>query len=203
MSAEPTTGLIASIYNLSDARYFAAADATFVLFSFDPDSDGFLAPENAREIIEWLSGPQHMGKFSFQEPDEINRLIEGLDLGAILLPATYDMSKVRNFNTPIYITVPFDSQTVTTMGFWTEIAEAYILHIDTPWLELTDEQKSDLQRLGNSFSIYLDQDVPANELAQWLESTQAKGVLLNGGEEEKVGFKSFEDIDAILEVIRY
>lgn len=67
---------ICGITNLEDARYCAAAGADFLGFIQYPESPRYVAPEVAREIIEWIHGPEKVGVFVNATPDAVNRAIE-------------------------------------------------------------------------------------------------------------------------------
>lgn len=58
---------------LADARYAAAAGADYVGFVRHEASPRHVSAAEARDIIEWLYGPEAVGIFQDAEPDTVNR----------------------------------------------------------------------------------------------------------------------------------
>ncbi len=73
---------ICGITNLADARYCAAGGADYLGFIQYDASPRFLSPGAAKEIIDWLYGPQTVGVFVNASPDAVNRAadVAGFDL---------------------------------------------------------------------------------------------------------------------------
>ncbi len=66
-----------SIQNLTDARYFAAWNVTWMGFSLEPGSEQYCAPQDVQEIKGWLVGPQFVGEFGLsQTAKEIRAAVE-------------------------------------------------------------------------------------------------------------------------------
>ena len=65
---------ICGITRLHDARTCAAAGADFLGFVQHAESPRYLAPRDAREIIDWVVGPEPVGVFVNADADEVNRV---------------------------------------------------------------------------------------------------------------------------------
>jgi len=57
-----------------------------------------------------------------------------------------------------------------------------------------------IDTLTDSREVYIDGSFGAADLDK-IRSLGAVGIVLKGGEEEKVGFKSFDELDEVLEAI--
>ena len=55
--------------------------------------------------------------------------------------------------------------------------------------------------LCDRFKIILSIDFELDQLNEMLETVQIHGLSLKGGEEEKVGFKSFDELDEIIDAL--
>lgn len=73
---------ICGLTRLEDARYCAAAGADYLGFIQYEGSPRYLPPEAAREIVEWLYGPETVGVFVDADAAEVNRVaaLAGFDL---------------------------------------------------------------------------------------------------------------------------
>ncbi|NNF58070.1 MAG: phosphoribosylanthranilate isomerase [Rhodothermaceae bacterium] len=69
---ERTKVKLCGITRLEDARYAAAVGADFLGFIQYPDSPRYIEPAKAKEIIEWVVGPEPVGVFVNQAPEAIN-----------------------------------------------------------------------------------------------------------------------------------
>ena len=67
---------ICGITRLADARYCAAAGADYLGFIQHPDSPRYITPAAARDIIDWVYGPQAVGVFVDLTADEVNAAVE-------------------------------------------------------------------------------------------------------------------------------
>ena len=63
---------ICGITRLHDARTAAAAGADFLGFIQHEESARYIKPDVAKEIIEWVRGPEPVGVFVNRSADEIN-----------------------------------------------------------------------------------------------------------------------------------
>jgi len=65
---------------------------------------------------------------------------------------------------------------------------------------LTTSQKSKIQAATQSADIYIDGAFTSDDFPLFVD-LGVTGVVLKGGAEEKVGFKSYEELDDVLEAI--
>ena len=63
---------ICGLTRLHDARTAAAAGADFLGFIQHEESPRYVKPDVAKEIIEWVRGPEPVGVFVNRDADEIN-----------------------------------------------------------------------------------------------------------------------------------
>lgn len=64
---------ICGITNLADARYASAAGAEYLGFVRHAASPRHVTVEVARDLIEWLYGPETVGVYLDAPPDDVNR----------------------------------------------------------------------------------------------------------------------------------
>ncbi len=168
-----------NITNLTDARYFAAWGVEYVSFNTIPDSPYFLPVEKIEEIKDWLEGPQVLIETNALEFDE---LADGLILNSIY--SSMPLSKESFFRTDI-----------------TELEKGlpdgkYIIKPDSieEIARLNAIDKDDLLGLG----IYIDiSDMPITVV----HDLNDFGIVVQGGDEEKPGVKSYDDLDELYDLL--
>lgn len=77
MSTATTRLKICGITTLADARYCAGAGVDYLGFIQHPESPRYIAPEQAKEIIGWVYGPETVGVFVNEPAASINRIAAG------------------------------------------------------------------------------------------------------------------------------
>lgn len=199
-----------TITNLTDARYFAAWDVTWMGFNLDPSSDSFVDPHTVHAIKDWVEGPQIVGECHLQEPDQIQSLIDNLDLDALQIGPLAPVETLIELNTdkPVIKELIVDPQTTAEQlesaieahaphcAYFLLNLEANGLGLDTMPLD-----RSFLEQLCQDHQILLSLARPLPDLDYLLDTLKPSGLSVRGGEEEKVGFKSFDELDDLFEAL--
>lgn len=202
-----------SISNLTDARYFAAWNVEWVGFCLELGDPNYAAPQDIQEIKDWLVGPKIIGEFGVgQSAEAINASIELLQLdGVQVSPFVADsvldqltettiikewvledwqgMEIFANQCQTLEGTVDYFLLNLQKSGMSWKMLEAH-----TTALEL-------LQVLCQQYKIILAIDCPATVLQHCLEVIKPYGLNLQGGAEERVGMKVFDDLDEVFDVL--
>jgi len=77
-----------------------------------------------------------------------------------------------------------------------------ILRAEKNYSQLTDREVAKIKALAAQKKVFLDIPFEAKHLAEILENLDICGLILRGGEEEKTGIKSFEELDSIFEILQ-
>ena len=78
-----------NISTLHDARYCSAVGVDLLAFSMGNNAEGGLRTAQIAEIMDWLSGPESVGEFGFESPDEIATQAASAKLHWISVPFDY------------------------------------------------------------------------------------------------------------------
>ena len=185
--------IASSIGNLTDARYFAAWGVHGVGFDLDLQSPDHISPAAFQAFREWISGPIAIGEFSgVQEKGEIEELIKTLSLDAIQLgPFAPEGWK---FEVPIFQVILVEQERNNAY------ADAIIIKSENPNFEWR-EQREILKSMISAKKAYLDLPIDIHEFEEVINVLKPEGFILRGGEEEKVGFKSYDEVDEIMELL--
>ena len=196
------------ITNLTDARYFAARDVEWLGFNLDAGTDNFIHPQNIKAIKEWLEGPKIVGEFGMQDSSEINAAIDFLDLDVVQVGMFADVSSLELKDALLIKEIVIEEETDyydlrTTLESDSANVDVFLLNYsknNLSWNDIAFKQAT-LKELCNRFKIILSIDFELDQLNEILETLQIHGLGLSGGEEEKVGFKSFDELDDILDAL--
>jgi phosphoribosylanthranilate isomerase len=201
------------ITNLTDARYFAAKEVAWLSFNFTEGSKNYIEPIRARAMFEWVEGPRLVGEFDGMTAAEINFYTEGYGLKDIQIGERVKTEDVFSLTAQSIIKEIVVEKTTTAdilRGLMQPLAtmvEAFELNfekngLDYLSLKIKDSILSfeDLQTLCVEFNIILAIDFQVDMLEDIL-NLNPYGLSLQGGEEEKIGLKSFDELDEILDVL--
>lgn len=185
--------IASSISNLTDARYFSAWGVEGLGFDLNKENPGHTSPMLVNAIKDWVSGPQIIGEFNgLQSKEEILELIKMLDLEAIQLGPF--APKEWTFDIPIYREMLISETDIPPN------ANFIIVKLDAE-LDNWKDELSKIEKISKKKPCYIDFSLNVKEYSHMFDITSPEGIILRGGEEEKVGFKSYDEIDEILEYL--
>ncbi len=166
-----------NITNLTDARYFAAWGVDYLSYNMIPNSDYEIHWDTIQEIISWVEGPK-----TLIESNSIDQM-ESID--GHILSTIY--SSLPLVNEAFFRTSPTEVKNGLPNG-------NYIIKYDEVAEKLLGDFSS-LDIMGST--IYLDiTDFDFNRLDR-LPNGDRVGLVVQGGEEEKVGVKSYDNLDIL------
>lgn len=202
-----------SITNLTDARYFAAWEVEWLGFNLESGNESFISPRTAKTIQEWVDGVKTVGEFGLPTEKEVRSALEFLDLDSIQLGMFADLSLVQSLaDLTIFKEVVIDKETTPAflenhLESFAPFCNYFLFNFDkngVSWADLVayfPNLKDCVENLGLKFPTLLSISANPNDLDEILENINIVGLNLKGGAEEKVGFKSFDDLDEIFEAL--
>jgi phosphoribosylanthranilate isomerase len=180
------------IANLTDARYFAAWGVDGLAYNIDPSSTNSLSSTQLKEIADWVEGPSTYIKLDGLEvPAILSEVKSNIDIQNIIVGPFIDTSNLSDFNTVYRICTLEDG--------WQD-NDHLILLFSHKLSTISKLQKEKIAALTSKKEVFLDANFTASDLDQ-IKHLGFAGIILKGGEEEKVGFKSYDELDEILEAI--
>ena len=200
-----------AVNNLTDARYFAAREVEWLGFRLSGSPDMAISLLAAKAIAEWVDGVKIVGEFDFATAEDIeaaNNLLhfDAVQVGMftpadelVKLPELTFIKElvVEATTTEAEITAHFEEYTRCCAYFLLDFTKAGI-----NWATLLAGGSLPLDFLRKLFEqnkVILALDFQPDEAGQVLDALRPEGLSLAGGEEEKVGLKSFDELDAILD----
>ena len=202
------------ITNLTDARYFAAWEVEWLGFNFDKGTENYIQPQVMKAIKEWVEGPKFVGEFSFASAEDIRIAKEMLELDAVQVGMFVgeDILKQLDGISVIKEIVFHAEMTFAEMEKHFQMCESYVefflLNFDKngiTWEMIKSGQAGvsqvELLKIFQQYKTVLSIDLPEEALSEILLLSDLVGINVVGGEEEKVGVKSFDELDEIFEAL--
>lgn len=204
-----------AITNLTDARYFAAWETRWLGVCLDPESPDFVPPNQLLAFREWVDGVEWVGEFGNRDLDYILQTIEQLDLDAIQIsrpvPAEW-AEKLTHIPIIEELTLTSDLKAEalrTRLTAYGPNVTHFLLDFTRhglTWESIREEKAvlpiGELRSLCNEFPILLAFDWTPENLEEILFHVHPIGICVRGGAEEKVGVKSFDQLDQLFELLQ-
>lgn len=202
------------VTNLTDARYFAAWDVAWMSFNLSPDEDSFLPINQVQAIKEWVEGPDMVGEFNLHSAEEIQKLAVDLQLDGIKVGMNTGLETLLELDTelPIFKEIIVAKETTceqleTLLSDFAPKTSYFILNFAQAGWTYSDLQEATelnwayLHKLSQHYPIIFNLGFGAEPILDLLENSEAAGIQVTGGAEEKVGYKSFDELDEIFEAL--
>jgi len=202
-----------SVTNLTDARYFAAREVEWMGFVLDPASELYVAPRDVQAIRDWIDGPGAVGEFGMQSAGEIQTAVELLQLDAIqagMFTSAETLTELQASQPVIKeVVIETDSAEAFLLEQFDEFAHLaafFLLNFEKngiTWRQLQQRGGPSLalRSICRQHAVYLAIDLDTEHLDELLIELQPEGLSLQGGKEEKTGYKSFDEIDDIFDAL--
>lgn len=202
------------ITNLTDARYFAAWEVEWLGFNFDQGSEHYILPQNMKAIKEWVEGVKMVGEFSFATAEDINEAVELLELDAVQVGMFTEVSVLEKVTAAPIIKEVVVSPEVDEVSLENHLekyaaqVECFLLSFEkngTTWDMIKNGESQIgntlLEKLCSKYKIILSINLSQDSLDEILKIPNLYALNVKGGEEEKVGVKSFDELDDIFEAL--
>ncbi|MDX2003546.1 MAG: hypothetical protein SFW35_14010 [Chitinophagales bacterium] len=202
----------AQVQTLTDARYFSSKGVDILIFNFDPQSERYLAPQEAQQIIKWLSGPKVYGHFGGSSPAQIRETTMILGLDGFIVNYDAVTEDYLSIDLPKMIAITLSDYYVFTdlqkiVNGLAHVATAFLFDIDKhfgSWGNFIAHGPltvSQLQALSKEANILYAGKFTATDLSTSVAAVQPYGICLIPPVEDKLGEKDFSDYDGLFETL--
>jgi phosphoribosylanthranilate isomerase len=199
------------ITSLTDARYFAAKDVEWLSFNFNEKEASYIDPMVARAMFDWVAVPTIVGEFDHNTAEEINFYATHWGLKAVQVGFFTPLSIVKQIE-GIPVIKEFRIEEFTNTDYlrdellaFSPYVQAFQLNFDKngiTWEDLKNPSAmitvEDLTSLCEDFNIILSIDFQPFSLNEITE-LKLYGLNVKGSAEERIGVKSFDDLDEIFD----
>lgn len=199
------------VTNLTDARYFAAREVAWLSFDCRAGSDARLPPATIHAIREWVGGVQYLGEFDLATAADIRELMDTLQFDAIQVgPLTGPEVLVDlKATVPVFKEIVIELETkpedvYNQFVLFQPLVQGFVLDFAKNALPFPTGGPLPLAQIAawcRQFPIYISADWHKETLKTTLEVLQPQGLCVKGGAEEKIGYKSFAEMDEIFDLL--
>lgn len=188
--------LAAEVSNLTDARYFAAWGVDYVSFNCNQGEDNFIEENKLIEIKDWIEGPKFLANFiGLDEAPFMEELVDRLGLEGLVLGPFTPEATINAIDAEIIFQEYIEKDALELMDQFQ--SKSAIHQSVIPIVKTTLAKASDFF----SKEVFLDiEDLNIEMVSRIINESQC-GIVLRGGDEEKVGLKSFDFLDEVFELL--
>lgn len=199
---------ICGITRLEDARYCAAAGADYLGFVQHPESPRYIDPSAAKEIIDWVYGPEPVGVFVNLSAEEINAAVHEAGFSLAQLHGDEAPDICADVDVPVIKAMRIGGETTTAdvAAFFERYSRAadYILldtRVEGLWggsgaafdWNIANAEPHDLP-------VFLAGGIRSSNLEDATDRVGPHGIDVSSGLESSPGTKDFAKIDAFFDV---
>jgi len=153
-----------------------------------------------------------VGEFDLQEAEEILAAADMLELDAVQV-GTFStqetLQALHEQEVPVIKEVVVqDTGEFGAIAAQLQAQEAWVSYFlldfqksGITWPALLKGGLAELKDLAQNYPVLVAMDVDGEQLDAMLEELPVKGISVRGGAEEKVGYKSFDELDELFEAI--
>lgn len=197
-----------SISNLTDARYFAAKEVNWLGFQIEEAMEDFVHPTRLKEIREWVAGPKICGEFYEFTADEVIEAANFYNLDTVQVTSTQLFEMPENPKVEVILKLNMGDN-FFPIGFEETLAQnrSRIHYFLLDFAKAVEPEAGFLgnskfwKRMSEQFPLIFQCNFSPALLPDFLEEFRPAGLGLRGGSEEKIGVKSFDDLDEIFEIL--
>jgi phosphoribosylanthranilate isomerase len=184
---------IASITNLTDARFFSAIGAHYLGFCFDVLNENNISITKAQEIINWLHEPVIVGEFgNHQTKEEIQFIAEQMTINEIQIPFLHNEKQLLNFDKFL---VADDFLSINDA-----LSPTDYFVIKT---KQSDINNPVLQNFISNNKVFIEADFTKDNIEQIIDLFNPFGIQITCKKETKPGFSFVDEYAEILEIIGF
>lgn len=204
-----------ALSNLSDARYFAAREVAWIGFCTDVSQTASYLPTNKiKEIADWLEGCTLVAEVGAESAESILELLKSLNMQAVqvgLFQDNAECAKLKAAGVEVLKELVIDASTnhadlIASCNADAAVVDVFIIDLvknHITWDSFkTSPLLSSLQALSGTHKLLLQADIQGNQVNEVLSTLpNLAGLCLLGGSEERVGVKSFDELDDIFDAL--
>lgn len=203
-----------AISNLSDARFFAAQySVEWIGFCLDEGSESYMPSHLIKAMKEWIEGPKIVGEMGMCDEETLLNKVKDLDLKAVQLPmfSLVDAAKI-NQQVPVIQEIVIEKEMTAAqlqqqVNEFSSKASMLLLDFEKSGWSFTELVRSQeisielLQRICQKNKVIINLNANAKQWQAIIQSINPMAISLKGGEEERVGYKSFDELNEIFDII--
>lgn len=201
---------ICGLTRLEDARYCAAAGADYLGFVLSERSPRAVSPDQAKEIVGWLYGPQTVGVFVDADPGYVNEVARDVGFDLVQLHGSESPEECAQMEAPVIKAIGVGPNATgeslsQTLDSYRNVVQHVLL--DTSMAGVNGgtgrpfdwEVVRDLVRRQQTF---VAGGLNPENVQRMIGTLRPFALDVSSGVEESPGVKSFELVSALIDLVR-
>jgi phosphoribosylanthranilate isomerase len=189
---------VSNVTNLSDARYCAGMGVEMIGFVMDKSSVDYVSPEKMKEIKSWVAGILVVGETQSTDYEEVKAFVQNYPIDILQITDVSLLPHIADLGKPIILKLDFEG---TYFEDYLERYASFVEFFLADGGELSDFARYTLKEYAFNYPIVLDFGITTENIAQLLEEMPLKGIALKGSNEIRPGYKDYDELRDILEIL--
>lgn len=184
---------VSGVNNLSDARYCAGMEVNHIGFNIESSHSNYTSSQDFKELSDWLSGVEFVGEIT-NEKSDILALMADYDVQAIQVESIEQIDTALSTGKDVIFAT---DSLKTAEEAWNTSGEKlkYIL------LDPSDQTPQDIATTALTCPIVLAGGFNDEDVEGKIDTMNLFGIAMKGGDEIRPGYKNFDELADILEVL--
>jgi phosphoribosylanthranilate isomerase len=199
-----TLVLVSNITNLSDARYCAGMGVDMLGFTIDPQDHTYTEPAAFKAITEWVAGVQRIGVLAHADAQDAQKLLLSYSLDYLMVETSADWQALHQVGIPLLCQVEVeDNLTLEWFNYHFKSIQPYVTYfvLVSGQDSLPPATVHIIASIAKEYPVILGFGIHALSIQSLLSNVPVKGIALKGSHEIRPGFKDFDDLADILELL--
>lgn len=195
---------IGQITNLSDARYSAGMGVEMLGFVAEENHPDYISPDKFKEITDWVSGVRLVAEFENAHPESILKVADQYAVDFLQIAEPLHLQMLVNSNKQIILKQEINSiaDLEKIKGLIASMKDFHIsLLLDGEREDLEADEIALIKEFSQQIPVLLGYGFNADTVNKVLEATAVEGIAMKGTQEEKPGFKDYDALADVLEVL--
>jgi phosphoribosylanthranilate isomerase len=189
---------VSNVTNLSDARYCAGMGVEMIGFVMDKHSVDYVSAEKMKEIKSWVAGIQIVGETQSVDYEEVKGFVKSYEIDVLQIAEVSLLPQIADLGKPIILKLDFENTDFEdNLNRYSQFVEFFLVD----GAELSDFAKYTLKEYAANFAIILDFGINSENIQTLLDEMPIKGIALKGSNEIRPGFKDYDELSDILEIL--
>ena len=191
--------VVGEISNLSDARYCAGMGVDVLGFNVNPVEESCVEPDTLNEIAGWVAGVEYLGDISGLVTHQANEILKDYNFTYVLSDDLATLQEIGEYRKVLKVDIESESQlqnfeALITGDFGLEYVIVYTLNENyVAILDGMDKSGSNV-KLIKAYQLEKDNVESTGDLGY-------NGIYLKGTAEIRPGYKDYDELADILEVL--
>ena len=189
--------------HLTDARYFAARDVDIVCFSIDENEDLMKAGMSINAMKAWIEGPKIFLRPGFRNADEILELCASIQPEALICSFIDESFQLQDLPCKLFLDFTItndDSIYYATSFIHTYKPVGIVCELNNKEIFNSNVFKDFLNTMPANIEVFIKPELDQEQI-QTILDTKISGLAIDGSTEEKLGMKTFDEIDQFLDAL--